>query len=352
MVRPAPASKPLHAQRGFTLVEMLLAAMITIFVVGAVAVALSQLSRTKNISRERFDNYLRVDAALDRIRRDVASIIRSDDLFWCRVYIDSDSILTDAGTMPRSELLVFTSRLRPIREIDYNGEGTQFESQFRVVDDMNGSVLWNRLDPVLDEYPMGGGIATPIVDGITGFLVEAYDGDAWYDEWDSDTDGIPVALRITVTAAAESSYKSLEPMLATLRTVVSLDRVPDLRVNMAPDEEDEAGADGATDQNGDEIGEGGTDAEADPNFGSSGRGGRGGDGFGPGGEGGPGGNGNFGPGGQGGRGGRGGPGGGPGGQGGSGQGGSGPVQRGPRRNVTNKGETRLVRPAPSGGSSG
>ena len=335
---------------GFTLVELLLAGIITAFIVGSVAVALSQLSRAKTLSRERFDTFLRADAGLERVRRDVASIIRHEDLFWCRVLIDTDTQMTDAGMMPRSELLIFTSRLRPIREIDYNGEGLQFESQYRIVDDVGGPMLWNRLDPVLDEYPTGGGIATPVVDGINGLLVEAYDGESWFDQWDSDIEGIPQALRITVIATAPELTWRLHPTQAELRTVVALDRVPP---PLPPETEEEEEA-----EEGDEAaGEGGTDADGNP-IGGVGGGGSGASGDGRGGGDPRGGDGRGGDGGGGGRGG-GDPRGGGGGMGAGGgpRGGAGPSQgggaaspQGPRHQATPRGQTRLVRP--QGTSSG
>jgi hypothetical protein len=325
---------------GFTLIELLLAGVITAFVVGSVAVALSQLSRARTTSRERFDTFLKADAALERIRRDVASTIRHEDLFWCRVLIDTDTQNTDAGVMPRSELLIFTSRLRPIREIDYNGEGTEFESQYRIVDDVNGPVLWNRVDAVLDEYPMGGGIATPVVDGVAGLLVEAYDGEAWYDQWDSDVDGIPHALRVTVIAAAPDLSWRPVPTSAELRTVIALDRAPPPLIEEEEVPEDET-------MDGEEVGEGGTDAEGNP-IGGSGRGGEGGVGSGGPGQGGGLGNGG-GPGGGGSGGdGRGGPGGGRGDGAGPGNGGGnnsgGGVQHGPRFRGAARNERRLVNP--------
>jgi len=320
----ARLNRRINRRAGFTLIELLLAAMITAFVVGSVAVALSQLSKTRTISRERFDTYLRADAALERIRRDVASLIRHEDLFWCRVLIDTDSQQTDAGVMPRSELLVFNTRLRPIREIDYNGEGTQFETQYRIVDDADGSILWCRTDAVLDEYPLGGGIATPVVDGVSGLLIEAYDGESWFDQWDSDYDGIPRAIRVTVIAAAPYLSWKVNATRAELRTVISLDRVPPPLPPKLEEEEE------ALDLNGDGIvddderaaaanGEGGTDADGNVIDGGVGVGGQGTDGGGQFNGGGGGGRG-----GRGGQGGPGGQGGGPrGGQGGGGQGGGG-----------------------------
>jgi hypothetical protein len=84
----------------------MVASMITVFVLSGVTLSLSQLGDVKNSSRTRLEMYLRADAALAAVRRDVASVIRSDDLFHCRVLIIDDVIETSAGTMHRDELLL------------------------------------------------------------------------------------------------------------------------------------------------------------------------------------------------------------------------------------------------------
>jgi hypothetical protein len=73
---------------------------------------------------------------------------------------------------------------------------------------------------------MGGGVATPMVEGITGLHIEAYDGIDWYSEWDSDIDGLPMAVRVVVTASGHRAHEDpYDAPLVTLRTAMPIDRV-------------------------------------------------------------------------------------------------------------------------------
>ena len=164
------ANQRLRPRRGFTLIELLLAAAIATLVLITVAVSLSQVGRARNAARARLQAFLRADSALENIRRDAASVIRDADLFHCRVLLfdDSRSVNLDGirTELSRDELLVFSSRLRPLGQVEYNGEGTEYETQYRVDDDQLGPSIWQRRDPVPDDVPAGGGIATPIAEGV------------------------------------------------------------------------------------------------------------------------------------------------------------------------------------------
>lgn len=209
-------------RRAFTLVEVMVALVITAFVLGAIFLSLGQMTKARAASRQRMVAHVRADAALNAIRRDLASVIRSDDLYWTRLRISDGVGDTPQGRVDRDELLLFNTRLRPIRDnVDY-GEGIEYETQYRVVDEAGGPVLWQRRDAVPDEYPDGGGMVVPIVEGVAGIKLEAYDGESWLDSWESDFSGLPYAVRITVTVPiTESPYD--RPVV--LRTVVSIERV-------------------------------------------------------------------------------------------------------------------------------
>ncbi len=234
-----------RGRRGFTLVEMMVAAMITAFVVGAVSVSLSQLGRAKSSSRTLLSAHLRADSALTAMRRDIASVLRDPDLFWTRLLLEDHTASTPLGPMDRDEILLFSSRMRPVRDLDFIGDGIEFETQYRIDEDDLGPVLWQRRDAVPDEYPRGGGVATPLIAGIVGLALEAYDGDLWYPSWDSDFDGLPLAIRVTVVASgSRDGADPFESPLAILRTVIPIDRVAPPQEPPAQDDEEEGEGEG------------------------------------------------------------------------------------------------------------
>ncbi len=212
-------------RRGFTMVEFLLAGVLLAAVLVAMGVAMQQVVKSKNATRDRIDAHLRADAALRMIRRDLASILRREDLFYTRfLLLDADST-RDGETVARDEVLLFNNRLRATRDITYNGDGLEFETHYRVQEDDFGPMLMARRDPMPDGYPRGGGIVTPVVEGVTAVNIEAWNGISWLEEWDSDEDGLPWAVRVTVTATgAEPGLATAGHPTATLRTVVPVDR--------------------------------------------------------------------------------------------------------------------------------
>ena len=211
---------------GFTLVELLIAGVITAFVLGSISMSLGQLGRAKNTCKLRFDAHVRADAALNSIRRDVISVLRSDDLFFTRLLIIDDTVRAGNEVFDRDEIMVFNTRVKPLRNIEFNGEGFEYETQYRVADDDFGPVLWVRNDAMPDEYPLGGGKVRPAVEGIVSVSLEAYDGSAWYQEWDSDIEGLPLAVRITITSTGHRGPDDIYTApRAVLRTVVPIDRV-------------------------------------------------------------------------------------------------------------------------------
>ena len=216
------------AKRGFTIIELVVAIMIAAIISGAVASSLSQLGRARNISRIRMTASRRASDALESIRRDVQSAVRSDDLFDTRLRLAPETVRSTVGEMDRDQLLLFNTRLRPIRTIDYSGEGDEYETQYRIEEDRDGPALWRRRDAVPDEFEDAGGIAEPIGDGVIGVRFEAFDGQSWIQEWDSDVDGLPISIRATVTASgARPGEDTLNDprSLAVMRTEIPIDRI-------------------------------------------------------------------------------------------------------------------------------
>ena len=216
------------AKRGFTIIELVVAIIIAAIISGAVASSLSQLGRARDISRIRMTASRRATDALESIRRDVQSTLRSDDLFDTRLRLSPEVARLSIGEVDRDQMLLFALRLRPIRSIEYSGEGAEYETQYRIEEDRFGTALWRRRDATPDEFEDSGGIAESVGDGVVGVRFEAYDGQAWVQEWDSDVDGLPMSIRATVTASGvrpgEDAFADPRS-LSVMRTEIPIDRV-------------------------------------------------------------------------------------------------------------------------------
>lgn len=216
------------SKRGFTIIELVVAIMIAAIISGAVASSISQLGKARNISRIHMTASRRASDALENIRKDVQSTVRSDDLFDTRLRLAPEVARSPIGEVDRDQMLLFATRLRPIRSIEYSGEGNEYETQYRIEEDRDGPALWRRRDAVPDEFEDAGGIAEPIGDGVIGVRFEAFDGENWVQEWDSDVDGLPISIRATVTASGarpgEDAFLDARS-LSIMRTEIPIDRV-------------------------------------------------------------------------------------------------------------------------------
>lgn len=226
--------------RAFTLAELLIAGTIAVLIAAVITSSLSQFGRAREVCKLRMDAHVRALGALETVRKELQSTLRSDDLFHCRVLIVDDHTATVADApgleVDRDELLVYNTRLRTVRETEYNGDGQEFETHLRIEDDDLGSALWMRADSQPDQYERGGGSAVPLMDGVVSLRFEAYDGSTWRDAWDSDLDGLPWAIRVTVRALGNEPGAQIDPLvrdLVTLQTVVPIDRATPPLVQIA-----------------------------------------------------------------------------------------------------------------------
>jgi prepilin-type N-terminal cleavage/methylation domain-containing protein len=221
--RPRRSARRRGPRRGFTLLELIVASMIGAMVLGSLSVGIGRIADARNQAKARLDAYMRADAALAQIRREIVTVIRSDDLFDTRV------LLYDGGDeeVPRDEMLVFNTRLKVSRADNrFESDGQEWETAFRVEEDDLGPALWFRRDAVPDEFSEGGGIVEPAVEGIVGVSLLAWDGFEWADEWDSDRRGLPLAVRVEVIASGHRRNENpFDAPLVTLRTSVAIDRV-------------------------------------------------------------------------------------------------------------------------------
>ncbi len=213
--------QPRRTRKGFTLVELVVAAVAGSILVGAVAVSLGQMMRTRNVSATRRVAFQAADAAAARIAADLQSVARDPDLTFCKVQITN-------GGLPgqeRDQILLLTKSDRPVRGLEGVPEGDVFEVQYRVGPSLGQESLWRRIDPAMDDFLDAGGVAAPVADGVVAFSVEASDGTTWFESWDSDAEGMPHAVRFTVTVRGPGTDIARSPLAVSRRTI-AIDRVP------------------------------------------------------------------------------------------------------------------------------
>lgn len=203
--------------RGFTIIELLVGLAVAAVVLGAASLSLSRMIASRNAAVARQTAFSRAEAAATRIALDITAAARSSDLAFSKIAI------TDAGgPIGRDELLVLMTSRRPLRGIDGSPEGQLFETQYRIASTPDGDeALWRRVDTAFDDFVDGGGIASPEFRGVTTLSIQANDGTNWFDAWDSDSDGLPHAVRFTLSARDDEGRTT-----ATIRRIVCVDRVP------------------------------------------------------------------------------------------------------------------------------
>ena len=244
--------------RGFTLIELIVALALGAVAAATVTLVLSNATRSRDAIRGRVEAFSRAQAAANAIATDLTNLVRDSDLYFARVVIESgegsaqlplsNSTSGNLGA-ERDELLMLSIITTPSRNTDEQPESDEAEVQYRVVDGSSPSPsprLWRRVDAGPDDVHEGGGVSSPIVEGVVSLSVQASDGEGWYDDWDSDFDGMPHMVRIVVTATSASGG-----YLKTVRRVIAVDRPPIVGGSIAAEEEsDAASADGSSSTSG------------------------------------------------------------------------------------------------------
>ncbi len=217
---PTSASTRRTHRRGFTLVEMVVGVIILAMLAGAASAVITQLVRARNGAVSHRQAFSRASDAAARIALDLSGVTRDMNLSVCKVGVTTGG----SPAQPRDELLLLVRSNRPVRglsEVTGAPEGGEQEVQYRVQDNAGAAMLWRRGDIAMDGIVDGGGIASPLIPGVSSLAIEAYDGTNWHESWDSDSDGMPHAVRVVTTAVSDDGK-----IVATARRVVAIDRVP------------------------------------------------------------------------------------------------------------------------------
>ena len=216
---------PCRPRRAFSLTELVVASVIASILAGAATVGIRRLVDGRDRSKARQAAVASVNAVAQSIARDMANVARDTDLLSTIVRLDDTT--GAAADAQADELLLFCRSDRPARPLtldddpEYRESGL-FEVQYRLKPDEElAGILWRRADPVIDGNHEGGGVAVPLATRLLSLDFEAFDGEEWQTQWDSDMDGLPHALRVTCQSVMPENGGRV-----FARATVALDRIP------------------------------------------------------------------------------------------------------------------------------
>lgn len=199
-------------RHGFTLVEVLLASMLSTLVITGAFFSLSVM--LKAFSARQGSGQATETAALifERIRQDLESVYLSPNSDMTRfVGMDEQSEQFDADN------LTFVSMVNDPTAL---GQGTSDLAEVQYYIDLDDSTpergLLRRFDATPDQDPFTGGTVALLGPRVVMLNITYFDGQLWMPEWDSES-AIPQAINVQI-GLFHPTRQQTEPTPETLQT--------------------------------------------------------------------------------------------------------------------------------------
>ncbi|MBN1126378.1 MAG: prepilin-type N-terminal cleavage/methylation domain-containing protein [Sedimentisphaerales bacterium] len=203
--------------KGFTLIEMVVASVIGVFIT---VVTVGTL-RTVAAARE---SITAATTATDEIRF-VCRLLRTD---LANLYRDSriDRIrlvgsVEETGGTSLSSLTMWVTSGTPARRSQ--PEGDVYEVQYSLTPGEEGMVLMRRVCPIVtvprddeDYVESAGGMLTTLAENIVTFQIQYYDGYEWLDQWPEEQEVLPELLQITLIGRLPNDSEGKRPIVRSI----------------------------------------------------------------------------------------------------------------------------------------
>ena len=250
-------NQKLASEFGFTLIEIMVATVITMMIIGSVYAAFRTSLKVYQNDETKIIMLQRVRAALDRIGRDLSNLfyvaddaeltLLAEDLTdsQAEVEVDKDMISFAAIVQPRledyytaleqssGELLLDEEEENPLpsdlaRIVYYIGPSPEDETVLSLMrvetttldtddlqDLLEGLMSSAPTEQTIEDLGLQGVHSAALIDYVAGLNLRYFDGDDWVDTWDMDEEGhLPGAVEITLTVTdAETQEKTLTQAL-------------------------------------------------------------------------------------------------------------------------------------------
>jgi type II secretion system protein J len=179
-------------RKGFTLVEIILASTIGVFVALVAVGTLKAISA----SAERVDNNIdaacEVRFASERIAADLMNLYRDSPLKNTKLIGTIE--LSEEGLF--SHLILYT--VGRIKARADQPEGDVYEVEYYLMKDEGKSALLRRLWPNPDKDAQPGGVLSVIAEDVDVFEVSFFDGEKWQIEWPEEMQSLPKLVEVNI----------------------------------------------------------------------------------------------------------------------------------------------------------
>ena len=205
----------LSKRTGFTLVEVLVASTIGVFIAMVAVGALRAIIASGEMVDGNINAAAEVRFAANMIARDLQNFYNDDDIDSTKFIGTFEALEDDNYT----SYLIFYTLGRTKARID-QPEGDLYEVEYYLMQEGENSSLMRRFWPnPSKEYeelePRG--ILTVIAEDIAAFEVQYFDGEEWFEEWPEEMQSLPDLVSISIVARQpDSSNPPAETVIINL----------------------------------------------------------------------------------------------------------------------------------------
>jgi len=180
---------------GFTLVEVLVASTIGVFIALVAVGALRAITASVEMVDSNINAAAEVRFAAQMIASDLQNLYDDENIENTKFI----GTLEDLGQDSYTSYLIFYTLGRTKARID-QPEGDLYEVEYYLMKDEESSLLMRRLWPNPSKDFEPGGILTVIAEDINTFEVQYFDGEEWSSEWPEEMQALPDLVSISIVA--------------------------------------------------------------------------------------------------------------------------------------------------------
>jgi len=180
---------------GFTLVEVLVASTIGVFIAMVSVGALRAIMASAEMVDSNINAAAEVRFAANMIKRDLQNLYNDGNIENTKFIGTVEPLEQDNYT----SYLIFYTTGRTKARID-QPEGDLYEVEYYLMQEGETSSLMRRLWPNPHEELEPGGILTIIAEDIAAFEVQYFDGEEWSEEWPEEMQALPDLVSISIVA--------------------------------------------------------------------------------------------------------------------------------------------------------